>query len=106
MSAHSPGPWAVYGPIPSAKFGDEMYVVLAAPDGLEVARFIYTIGDDEAKETALANACLTAAAPELLAVLKVHVEACRCRFESPLVELHCALCRVNNAAIAAAEGRE
>lgn len=69
---HTPGPWALGQP-GAEQFEDVLVPdgkrVIWAPDGMEVA-----LARDRGGETR-ANACLVAAAPELLAALKSFMRA-------------------------------
>ena len=68
MSRHTLGPWKFYTkPQPNG-------CPIVGARGLMVAMLAHSINHDDQRETALANARLIAAAPELLAALDALVE--------------------------------
>jgi hypothetical protein len=78
MSAHTPGPWSIWGPCHE---GDEFkasntkpgYEITSPSENASVARVEWDHGDDEAKVAATADAALIAAAPDLLAIIEALV---------------------------------
>lgn len=71
MSKHTPGPWRIVGPANPDKFQIEDRMVVAEPQQHIAEVFQYRADDmKEADGTALANAALIAAAPDLLEACK------------------------------------
>lgn len=69
MSKHTPGPWkASTQPQPNG-------CPIIGARGLMVAMLAHSVNEPDQKETALANAALIAAAPQLLAALRGMVDS-------------------------------
>lgn len=73
--AHTPGPWTFYTePQPNG-------CPIVGARGLMVAMLAHTVNQSDQKETALANALLIAAAPDLLAALQELTDDIADRFD-------------------------
>ena len=68
MSKHTPGPWVVGTPGPNGCF------TIGTTGGLMTAMISHSINEKDQADTAIANASLIAAAPEMLAVLEMFIK--------------------------------
>ena len=68
MSKHTPGPWVVGTPGPNGCF------TIGTTCGLMTAMISHSINEKDQADTAIANAALIAAAPEMLAVLEMFIK--------------------------------
>ena len=68
MSNHTPGPWVVGTPGPNGCF------TIGTTRGLMTAMISHSINEKDQADTAIANAALIAAAPEMLAVLEMFIK--------------------------------
>ena len=68
MSKHTPGPWVVGTPGPNGCF------TIGTTGGLMTAMISHSINEKDQANTAIANASLIAAAPEMLAVLEMFIK--------------------------------
>lgn len=68
MSNHTPGPWVVGTPGPNGCF------TIGTTGGLMTAMISHSINEKDQANTAIANASLIAAAPEMLAVLEMFIK--------------------------------
>ena len=68
MSKHTPGPWVVGTPGPNGCF------TIGTTRGLMTAMISHSINEKDQADTAIANASLIAAAPEMLAVLEMFIK--------------------------------
>jgi hypothetical protein len=96
--SHTPGPWGL---------DDDTMEIFSNTTGHSTGWIAKVLGNDDngrplKSDEMTANACLIAAAPELLAALKALVDAQVCRDGGK----DCAICEDAYAAIAKAEGRD
>ena len=68
MNNHTPGPWVVGTPGPNGCF------TIGTTGGLMTAMISHSINEKDQADTAIANAALIAAAPEMLAVLEMFIK--------------------------------
>ena len=71
MSKHTPGPWVVGTPGPNGCF------TLGTAGGLMTAMISHSTNEKDQAETAIANAALISAAPDMLSVLEMFIKTWR-----------------------------
>lgn len=105
MTTHTPGPWLPHNETPSSNSPINRVAKLWSGGYQIIADVSYkaTFGADGAE--AEANACLIAAAPELLAALKADATHVHNTFECGEDRAACPVEAYKRAAIAKAEGR-
>ena len=97
MSRHTPGPWSL------EHIDGETYRVIDAMDMQELSRIATVHFHDDAVGETKANACLIAAAPELLEALRI----ARDHIDMAALEIsHCKYAERIRAAIAKATGEK
>lgn len=99
---HTPGPWKVYHAALRPQFSTDKIIEIQSDHGNAIVQWAGFDNCDRLKKTHLANACLMAAAPDMLAVLR-RIDACFSRLQRDHNET--AVFKALDEAIAKAEGR-